>query len=436
MTDVIVVGGGPAGATAAAILREHGLSVVVLEKETFPRFQIGESLLPFNNRLFQRIGVWDEMEKATAAGTYHPKRGAYFVTGDGAVDLTFRFDRTFTGDLTRAFQVERAKFDQLLLRNAEAPGAEVREATQVTEVDTSDPDRVRVGLRNREGTTETLEARFVVDASGHGALLATRNGTRADAPELRKIAIFAHFRNVTPSAADDNSGNTVVVVLKNSWFWMIPISREITSVGLVVNTDDFRASGLSPEDVLSQTIAAAPYVQNRMVKAERAGKVYVRQDYSFRVSGITGGNYAMVGDAAGFIDPIFSTGVFMAMKSAEIASDAIAKRLRSGSMAALERYERRQKQAYNRYFRFIEYFYRREFLEIFLRPSERFGLFHVIVSMLAGDGFERSFRRWKLSLFFLLVKIQKRRAIIADPIDWDKLPSIARAPIPEESSLA
>jgi flavin-dependent dehydrogenase len=436
MTDVIVVGGGPAGATAAAILREHGLSVVVLEKETFPRFQIGESLLPFNNRLFQRIGVWDELVNATAAGTYHPKRGAYFVTGDGAVDLTFRFDRTFGGDLVRAFQVERAKFDQLLLRNAAACGADVREATQVTEVDTSDPERVRVRVKSRDGAPETIEARFVVDASGHGALLATRNGTRADAPELRKIAIFAHYRNVTPSAADDNSGNTVVVVLKNSWFWMIPISREIMSVGIVVDRDEFRTCGLAPADVLSQTIEATPYVRARMTQAERASTVYVRQDYSFRVKGITGRNYAMVGDAAGFIDPIFSTGVFMAMKSAEIASDAIASRLRTGSMTPLARYARQQKKAYNRYFRFIEYFYTREFLEIFLRPSPRFGLYHVIVSMLAGDGFERNFRRWKMELFFLLVKIQKRRAIIAKPIDWDQLPSIAHAPLPEERSLA
>lgn len=432
MTDVVVVGGGPAGATAATLLREHGFQVVLLEKEKFPRFQIGESLLPFNNKLFQRLGVWETLEKSCASGTYFPKRGAYFVTADGRVDLTFRFDRSFSGDLARSFQVKRAEFDELLLRNARERGVDVREEMQVTEVDLSDREAPRVRATDKLGARYEFRARFVVDASGHGALLAAKNGWRADEPRLKKIAVFAHYRGVVPSASDDNAGNTVIAVLKNSWFWMIPLNQELTSVGLVVDRDEYLASGLSSEDVLAKTIAASPYVARRMKDAERVSTVYARKDFSFRVTKVAGPNYAVVGDAAGFIDPIFSTGVFMAMKSAELAADAIAVRLKTGRIADLKRYETLQKDAYERYFRFIEYFYRKEFLEVFLRPSERFGLFRVIVGLLAGDAFERRSDRWKLNLFFLLVKIQKWRAIIAPPIAWESLPAMARAPLPEE----
>jgi flavin-dependent dehydrogenase len=418
MQDVIVIGGGPAGTTAATLLAQQGLSVTLLEKERFPRFQIGESLLPYNNDLFARLGVSDQL----ASGNYVPKYGAYFVTGDGRVAYSFRFDQRLQDPYRRSFQVKRADFDHLLLTNAEKQGVRVLQQTAVASVDLSDPERAVV----RTAARETLSARFVVDASGHSSVIGNRHGGREEVESLKKIAFFAHYRNV-PRAEGKDGGSTVIVVLKNAWFWLIPVSDDVMSVGLVVDRDHYTKCGLEPEALLKETIAASPWVAERMKHAERVTQVYARKDFSFRMKNMVGPNYVLTGDAAGFLDPIFSTGVFMAMKSADFAADAAAERLRSGSMAKLYAYQRDVSRGLDEYLRFIEHFYRREFLEVFLQPSERWGLLNSIVGVLAGDIFTRRDHRLKLALFFLLVKIQGWRGGIAPRIAWEALPAAASA---------
>jgi flavin-dependent dehydrogenase len=416
MHDVIVIGGGPAGSTASTLLARKGFSVLLLERDRFPRFQIGESLLPYNNDLFERLGVSDRLMK----GSFHPKYGATFVTGDGQVGYDFRFDRTLPQEYQSSYQVKRADFDHLLLQNAIASGVDVRQETAVASVSLDDPARATV--RTGDGTEH--QARFVIDASGHGAIVGTRAGKKTDVAALRKIAIFAHYRGV-PRPHGREAGNTIIVVIRNAWFWLIPVTEEITSVGLVVDRDTLVASSLSPEEMLKQTIAATPWVAERMKAAERTTAVYARKDFSYRMRNISGGNYALVGDAAGFLDPIFSTGVFLAMKSADIAATAVEARLRTGGMRLLRRYERDITSALGRYFRFISNFYRREFLEVFLQPSERFGLLKVIIGVLAGDVFASRRNRLRLALFFLLVRIQKARPVIARRIRWERLPAAA-----------
>lgn len=414
MRDVIVIGGGPAGSTAATLLAQQGLSVVLLERERFPRFQIGESLLPYNNDLFDRLGVTDQL----LDGDFFPKYGAYFVTGDGAVGYTFRFDKRLSDPYRRSYQVKRAEFDHLLLKNAAKHGVDVREETPVTSVDLSNPDKVVV---NGE-----LEGRFVVDASGHGAVVGNRVGVKSDIESLKKIAFFAHYRNV-PRAPGRNAGNTVIVVLRNAWFWLIPVNAEVMSVGLVVDREHYVRCGLDPEELLSRTIAESVWVAERMKNAERITEIYARKDFSFRMKNMVGTNYALIGDAAGFIDPIFSTGVFMAMKSADIAASAVADKLRTGSMRLLNRYEREMSRGLDSYLRFIEHFYRREFLEVFMQPSERWGVLNAIVGVLAGDIFQTRNNRLKLAVFFALVKLQTwRGGLIAPRIAWDTLPSAAK----------
>ena len=416
MHDVIVIGGGPAGSTAATLLTRKGFSVLLLERERFPRFQIGESLLPYNNDLFDRHGVSEHLNE----GEFPPKYGATFVTGDGRVGYDFCFGRTLAPEYHRSFQVKRALFDDLLLRNAKATGVDVHEETTVTSVTLDQPARVIV----QTAGGDCHEAKFVIDASGHGAIVGSRVGAKSDVATLRKIAVFAHYKGVR-RAPGKEGGNTVIVVLRNAWFWLIPVGEDVMSVGLVVDRDHFVRSGLQPEEILEQTIAKTPWVARRMANAERVTQVFARKDFSYRMRNIAGENFALVGDAAGFLDPIFSTGVFMAMKSADMAADAIETRLRHGSMRNLRQYERQMTGALGKYFRFISNFYRREFLEVFLQPSTRFGLLPVIIGVLAGDVFSTKRNRLRLALFFLLVRIQKARPVIARPIAWEALPSVA-----------
>jgi len=417
MSDVIVIGGGPGGSTAATLLARNGYSVVLLEREKFPRFQIGESLLPYNNDLFSRLGVSDKLTQ----GDFTPKYGAEFVTGDGAIGCTFQFDRTLPEQYHRSFQVKRSEFDDVLLRNAAAAGVVVREQTTATRIDLSHADRVTV----ETGAGETITGRFLVDASGHGSLVGRGEGGRREIPSLRKIAFFAHYRGVARREGRDG-GNTLIVVLQNGWFWLIPITSEIMSVGLVVDHEHVATAKLQPEAMLAKTIADTPFVAARMRNAERVTPVYARHDFSYETKRIIGRNFVCVGDAAGFLDPIFSTGVFMAMKSADLATAAVIDHMRTGTMRSLRRYERRMKGALQKYLRFIDSFYRREFLEVFLQPKPDFDLIPAIVGVLAGNIFERRTHRWKLHLFFMLVRIQRvRRGSIAPPIAWERLPAAA-----------
>ena len=415
MIDVLIIGGGPAGSTAATLLARKGFSVTLLERERFPRFQVGESLLPYNNDLFERLGLTIPMTK----GSFTPKYGAGFVTADGSLGYTFRFIENLPEAYHRSFQVKRAEFDELLLRHAAANGVDVREETAVTAVDLADPKRATVTT----SAGERIEARFVVDASGHGAFLGNRIGGKEDVEELKKVAVFAHYKNV-PRPEGRDAGNTLIVVLRDAWFWLIPVSADTMSVGLVVSRDHLKSCGLSAEELLNQTIAGAPYMAERVKKEDRVTQVYVRRDFSFSVKRRSGKNFALIGDAAGFLDPIFSTGVFMAMKSADLAADAIELRLRKGSMRLLRRYDRSFESAMNKYFRFIDNFYRREFLEVFLQPKADFGLIPVITGILAGNIFERQ-NRLKLALFFFFVRMQKMSGRIAAPIRWEELPGPA-----------
>ena len=416
ISDAIVIGGGPAGSTAATLLARKGFSVTLLERDSFPRFQIGESLLPYNNDLFARLGVTEHL----LAGDFFPKFGAEFVTGDGSVRTTFRFDRTLDDPYRRSFQVTRSEFDHLLLRNAASSGVDVREGTSVAEVDLEDDARAVV----RTAAGETFEARFVVDASGYGSIVGNRVGGKRDIESLKKVAFFGHYRNVE-RVPGRNGGNTLIVVLRDAWLWMLPITAELMSVGLVVDREHVRNCGLTPEDLLERTIAGAPYVSERMRDSERTTQVYVRRDFSYSMRRMVGPNYALIGDAAGFIDPIFSTGVFIAMKSADLAAEAVERRLRGGSQRLLRRYEVQMKRALGRYMVFISNFYRREFLEVFMQPRPGFGLIRAIVGVLAGDVFSEQTSGLRLTIFFTLVRLQRLFGRIVPKIDWERLPSAA-----------
>src|SRR5260370_37368133 len=230
MRDVIGIGGGPAGSTAATLLAQRGFDVLLVERERFPRFQIGESLLPYNNDLLDRLGVTPKLEK----GEFHPKYGAEFVTGDGEIGYTFRFDRNLPAKYPRTFQVRRSEFDLVLLRNAAEQSVDVREETPVASVQLDDPKHAVVQL----ASGETIDARFVVDASGYGSIVGQKFGKKTDIEALKTVAFFAHYRNL-PRDSGPDAGNTIMVVLRDAWFWLIPVTAELMSVGLVVERDHF-----------------------------------------------------------------------------------------------------------------------------------------------------------------------------------------------------
>jgi flavin-dependent dehydrogenase len=415
MHDVIVIGGGPAGSTASTLLAREGFRVMLLERERFPRFQIGESMLPYSNDIFRRLGVYDKL----VDGGFFPKYGAGFVTADGSASTVFRFRETLEPPYQRSFQVERSRFDQLLLEHSRENGVEVHEETPVASVDLSDKSRAVV--RSADG--QTHEARFVIDCSGHGALLAHATGRRTMVESLKKTAFFSHYTNVRREEGRDRY-NIIIVVLRNGWFWMIPLSDEKMSVGIVMDRDTAIASGLSGEELLNRAIATTPFVADRMQHAERTMEVRQRKDFSYRVSTLVGENFAVSGDAAGFLDPIFSTGVMIAMTSSSRLSDAIADKLRSGSMRALLRYQTKTQTAINRYLRFIENFYRREFLEMLLHPDPPHAMYMAIVRMLGGNVFSSRIDRIMLSIFFTLVRLQNRFGF-APRIEWNALPGAA-----------
>lgn len=364
-------------------------------------------------------------------GPFFPKFGAGFVTGDGRVGYTFRFKANLPPKYARSYQVERAEFDHLLLKNSARSGVDVREETTVLDVDLSNKTRATVKARAAGGEELNFDARFIIDASGNGGVVGRRYGTKVDDKELKKIAIFAHYRNVQPGGRGEDAGNTMIAVLKNAWFWMIPINKDITSVGIVVDRDAFRDGRNSPEEVLEQSVLATPYVARRMVAAERTTQVYARKDFSYTMKKTFGPNYTLVGDAAGFIDPIFSTGVFIAMKSGELAADAVDETLATGSLSLMRRYDRSFRVAMKRYHGFIANFYRREFLEVFLQPREKFGLLKPVVGMLAGNIFEKRSDRLKMGIFFALVRIQKHKGL-ARRIPWDALPGAVLGNMAEE----
>ena len=415
--DVAVIGGGPAGSTAAAWLARSGKHVILLERDRFPRFHIGESLLASVNDVLDAIGAADRVRAAPVPA----KWGATFMTPDGAVERFADFAIVPEAPQPQTWQVCRGTFDELLLRHASVSGADVREQHRVIAVafdgDGVDLTVVRTTAEADGNAADTnrasmrIRAGAVIDASGRTSLLSQRFSLRKHEPDLANVAVFSHFAGV-PRRQGRRAGDIRVIARADlGWFWMIPISDELMSVGAVLPRDAFKAlPRLDPEILLTRLIADTPAAASLMTHAERRWPVRVERDFSYGAKTYAGDRWILVGDAGSFLDPVFSSGVAIAMESGLEGAQAVDAGLVRGDLSArrFRRFDRRQRARYQSFQRFVRGFYQPAFRDLFFSPDPPPRLFRGVVTVLAGYWRPRPITRVWIWLFFLSVRLQAR----------------------------
>ncbi len=406
MYDVAIIGGGPAGSTAAALLARVGRRVVVFEREKFPRFHIGESLLPFSMKAFTRLGLH---EKFLRAG-FLKKFGGEIFGACSDQGTKFYFKDGFRSQTDHAYQVTRGDFDKVLLDHAAESGAEVQEQTSVDRVDFS-KDNVELAVKSN-GSSQSIRARYLIDASGRASVLGRHFKIKKTYDHLQKLSIFAHYDGVWRAEGIDGT-LTVLIRAIDRWFWLIPLSAERTSIGVVLDSETFRRSRLSAEDFLEQALAEQPIIAKRTTNARRVSQVYVEADFSYRSASLYGDRWLLTGDAAGFIDPIFSSGVFLAVFSGEQCADALNEVLDRPRAAKrlFTRYERSVNRAMDVYLRFVDAWYTKEFIEVFLAPRNVLGLAPAVNAVLGGNVGNSFPIRWRMWVFYFLVWLQRHHPI-------------------------
>jgi len=409
---VIVVGGGPAGATIAALLAEGGRKVVLIEKDRHPRFHIGESLLPQNLPLLDRLGVRDAVEVSSM-----PKHGIEFVSPFHGKSVRYDFAKAWDKRFPYSFQVRRSTFDHILLKNAAAKGAEVIEGCRVTSVEFPEAGHPCVTARDEDGQTRQWHTAFVVDASGRDTVMAAQMGVKERNPRNNSAAIFGHFTGAR-RLAGKAEGNITIVWFDHGWFWFIPLSDGTTSIGAVCPAPFFKNRGADLKNFFLSLIASAPEIADRLKDAQLVGDVTATGNYSYGAKAPSGKNFILVGDAFSFIDPVFSTGVYLAMSMAFWGAEAVEACLAAPqrSARALRRYDALTRKALGSFTWFIYRIREPAMRNLFMSPRNWFRMEEAVLSLLAGglaDGWPIRARLYVFKTFYYVTKMSHLRFRLA-----------------------
>lgn len=401
--DVLVIGGGPAGSTVATLLAQKGRDVVLLDKDRHPRFHIGESLLPANLPLFERLGVADEMR---AIGIR--KYAAEFMSPWHAHKQQFMFSEAWNKNMPFAYQVRRSEFDLLLLQRAAQVGAQVREGCRVTDVELeATPERALAHARCDDGSTLSYAPRFVIDASGRDTFLASRFKIKHKNPRHNSVAVYGHFHHARRNEGEDE-GNITIFWFDHGWFWFIPLRDGTTSVGVVTWPYFMKTRGeRSLQQFLLDTFQLCPPLAERMAQAQLTDVIEATGNYSYTCERNHGRNYVLLGDAYAFIDPVFSSGVMMAMQGSFDAADAIDTWLAHTAQPARQAAAMRGLDAALRHgprtFSWLIYRMTNPVMrDLFMGPRNTFRVKEALLSLLAGDIYGRTPIWTSLRLFKLI----------------------------------